>query len=205
MSARYRLVMVCAGGCERVYRQMDGFPVDIIGYYGMQRSTIRDGGLVILESHVSEADKALINERARLLRGELGFTDYDGDSVEFHASGMLTFPILGTAAPLEKKLAYDPGREKRRSCYGRVKEVFHDYAVFIGGSSSFDMAPPPFGKLYALSRYAGLSALSHDNIIYFGDDYGLGGNDSDVYHSDIEFVRIDDYMTFPEIARHLLL
>ena len=36
LSARYKLIMVGAGGCERIYRQMNEYPIDIIGFYGMQ-------------------------------------------------------------------------------------------------------------------------------------------------------------------------
>ena len=37
-----------------------------------------------------------------------------------------------------------------------------------------------------------------------GDDYGLGGNDESVYQSDIPFICIDDYRTFPDKVSHLL-
>ena len=31
LSSQYHTLMVCAGGCERVYRQIAEFPIDIIG------------------------------------------------------------------------------------------------------------------------------------------------------------------------------
>ena len=34
-----------------------------------------------------------------------------------------------------------------------VKEAFPQYTVFLGGSSSFDIVPRPYDKLYALERY----------------------------------------------------
>jgi HAD superfamily hydrolase (TIGR01484 family) len=204
LSQRYKLVMVCAGGCERVYKQMGEFPIDIIGFYGMQRSTMIGGRFKLIQSRSEAVDTLLMTKNANLLRKELGFTEYDGDTIEFHASGLVTFPILGTAAPLERKLSYDPDRAKRRKVYERVCEVFSTYKVFIGGSSSFDLAPPPYRKLYALTEYAQSEGFAPKEIIYFGDDYGLGGNDEDIYNSDISFVPIDDYRQFPAMVKKLL-
>ncbi|MFR6641073.1 MAG: hypothetical protein ACLUSP_06880 [Christensenellales bacterium] len=60
--------------------------------------------------------------------------------MEFHPSGMVTFPLLGTNADLADKLAFDSSRQKRKVLYPEVCEIFKDYAVYIGGSSSFDFS-----------------------------------------------------------------
>lgn len=205
LSERYQLVMVCAGGCERVYQQMDRFPIDIIGFYGMEFSTVTDGRFQIMDKAQIGNDKAEVAAKIELLRNELGFTNYDGASVEFHDSGMITFPLIGTNAPLDRKLAFDPDRRKRRKCYERVCEVFDTYNVFVGGSSSFDMAPKPYRKQYALEQYLDKCGIAKSQIVYFGDDYGFGGNDSDIYTSGIRFVTIDNYRDFPRMAKEVLL
>jgi hydroxymethylpyrimidine pyrophosphatase-like HAD family hydrolase len=192
--------MVCAGGCERVYKQMSEFPIDILGFYGMQFSTIKDGLFSIVENNAVPVNREQILNKAKIIRDEFDFLEYYGESVEFHASGMVTFPILGTTAPLDKKLAYDPYREKRRQCYSRVKEIFSDYTVFIGGTSSFDIVPKPFNKLHAIDKYLNTNGFNRSEVLFFGDDYGIGGNDSDVYESDIDFVCIDNYKDFLAIA-----
>lgn len=205
LSKKYHLVMVCAGGCQRVYEQLNGFMVDIIGFYGMERSVIQSGKLQIIEKVKIENEKTIIVKKVNYLRNALGFYKYYGDSVEFHDSGIVTFPVLGTEAPLEKKLSFDPNREIRRKCYRLVCEVFCNENVFIGGSSSFDIAPKPYRKLYALEQYMIKKNISKSEVIYFGDDYGLGGNDNDIFQSDISFIQIDDYRTFPKIAKEVLL
>jgi HAD superfamily hydrolase (TIGR01484 family) len=205
LSARYKLLMVCAGGCERVYRQMDGFPIDIIGYYGMERSTSENNEFKIIEKTEIASDKKDIITKIRGLRNELGLNDYYGDEVEFHDSGVITFPVIGTAAPIEVKLSFDPDRTKRRKYYRRVCEVFVDYNVFIGGSSSFDIVPKPYNKLHALESHLRHHNIGNTEVIYFGDDYGLGGNDRDIYNSDIRFITIDDYRDFPKIAKEVIL
>lgn len=38
LSEKYKVIMVGAGNAPRIYRQMGGFPIDIIANYGMQES-----------------------------------------------------------------------------------------------------------------------------------------------------------------------
>ena len=38
LSKKYKVIMVGAGAADRIYRQMNGYPIDIIGNYGMQES-----------------------------------------------------------------------------------------------------------------------------------------------------------------------
>lgn len=204
LSKHYDLLMVCAGSCDRVYNQLRQFPITISGFYGMQYAEAQNGTLKILDSVTVPVDRDRVSTYAEMIRKEFGFHDYYGDPVEFHDSGLITFPILGTKAKLEDKLKYDPDRAKRRQWYDRVCEIFEGYNVFIGGTSSFDIAPKPYSKLYALDRYLVEHGLTRNDVIFFGDDYGIGGNDRDVFESGIEFVAIDDYRTFPKIAAKLL-
>ena len=46
-------------------------------------------------------------------------------------------------------------------------------------------------------------AAPHE-VLFIGDDYGTGGNDESVYVSDIPFLCIDDYRTFPEKVQFLM-
>ena len=46
----YDLVMVGAGGCLRIYNQMNQFPIDIIGNYGLQESTIENGQFKLIRN-----------------------------------------------------------------------------------------------------------------------------------------------------------
>ena len=40
---KYRVLMVGAGGCMRIFNQLEGLPVDVIGNYGMQYARYADG------------------------------------------------------------------------------------------------------------------------------------------------------------------
>ena len=202
----YHLLMVGAGQCYRIYHQMGEYPIDIIGNYGMQfsRYEINKGILVnIYDEHVP-CDKEDVTKRIDALRQKQGFTSYSGESVEFHSSGCVTYPLLGTTADLSAKLAFDPDRSKRRAILEDVKSVFPDFNVFIGGSSSFDLSPFPYDKYYALDRYAQENGFCHDDILYIGDDYGPGGNDEAVYRSDISFLCVDDYTSTGNLLKNFL-
>ena len=207
LGKRYNLLMVGAGQVQRIFNQMEHFPIDIIGNYGMQYAAYnaRTGGLDMRRDEaISAGDRGSIEARVTALREKYGYTQFAGDNVEYHPSGCLTFPILGTKAAQADKLAFDPDRAKRRRIYAQVCAAFPEYCVFVGGSSSFDMAPRPYNKLYALDLYCREQGIAHENVLFIGDDYGTGGNDESVYLSDVPFLCVDDYTTFPALVQPLL-
>ena len=206
LSKKYKLLMVGAGQVMRIFNQLEAFPIDIIGNYGMQYGVYdpQMKSIVIARDIVADCAKIQITKKINYLRQKYGFTDFSGETVEFHPSGCVTFPILGTKAKQEDKLSFDPDRAKRRKIYDDVVNTFNDYCVFIGGSSSFDMAPMPYNKYFALDLYCKENGLSHDEVVYIGDDYGLGGNDESVYRSDFNYITIDNYLDFPTVVEPLL-
>lgn len=206
LAQRYRLVMVGAGQAGRIFRQMGGYPMDIIGNYGLQyaRYDAQSGELQMVRDLQLPCDRESVERRIAVLRQRVGYEDFAGESVEYHPSGCVTFPVLGTKAQQADKLAFDPERTKRRAVYDLVVQAFPEYHVFVGGSSSFDMAPRPYNKYHALDEYCRQLGITHDQVVYMGDDYGQGGNDESVYLSDIPFITVDDYRTLPQRAEILL-
>lgn len=198
LSKKYKLLMVGAGQAARIFNQLDNFPLDIIGNYGMQYSVYNNKtkSLDIVKNICVDCDKEEITKKVNFLRRKFGFESYIGENVEFHPSGCVTIPILGTAAPLSEKLAFDPDKTKRKAIYNEVVKLFPEFHVFIGGSSSFDMAPKPYNKYYALDLYCKENGILHSEAIYIGDDYKEGGNDHSVYASDFNYIEIDDYRDF---------
>lgn len=206
LSKKYKLLMVGAGQTRRIFNQMNRYPIDIIGNYGLQYArynketcdidTVRDLSF--------DVDKDYIEKTVTYFRNKYGFTEYRGENVEYHTSGCITFPILGTKAIQEEKLAFDPDRKKRRAFYDEVVTAFSNYNVFVGGSSSFDMSPKPYNKYYALDLYCKENGYSHQEVVYIGDDYGIGGNDESVYKSDFNYLTIDDYRDFTKVVAELL-
>lgn len=206
LSKKYKLLMVGAGQCMRIFNQMEKYPIDIIGNYGMQYGEYNEntGEFDIVEDNHLPCDREGVDKKVTMLREKYGFTEFKGDNVEYHDSGCVTFPILGTKADLSDKLAFDTTREKRRKIYDDVKNTFSEYTVFVGGTSSFDMAPAPYNKYYALDKYCKDNGYSHNEVVFVGDDYGIGGNDESVYKSDFNFICIDDYRELENVLKELL-
>lgn len=206
LGRKYKLVMVGAGQVRRIFDQMGHFPIDIIGNYGLQYAEYdpKNKGMSFKRDLTFDCDIASVEKRVDALRKKYGFEKFSGNSIEYHSSGCVTFAILGTDAKAEDKLAFDPDRSKRRAMYDDVVKAFPEYSVFVGGSSSFDMAPKPYDKCHALTLYCFEHGIMHDEVIFIGDDYGPGGNDEPVYKSEFGFITIDDYRTFKEKVQHLL-
>lgn len=206
LAERYKLVMAGAGNCNRIFEQLNRFPIDVIGNYGLQYAKYnKETGLIdIVRDERLPCDKEAVEAKITAMRKKYGFTEFKGENVEFHLSGCVTFPILGTKADIADKLAFDPDRSKRRAIYDEVCAEFSDYEVFVGGSSSFDMAPKPYNKYYALDLYCREHGFTHDEVVFVGDDYGLGGNDESVYKSDFGFICVDNYLDFGKCVAELL-
>jgi HAD superfamily hydrolase (TIGR01484 family) len=206
LAKHYKLLMVGAGKIHRIFNQLGRMNIDIIGNYGMQYGVYnaQTGDLDIVRDDVVPCDREKVARIADSFREKYGFTQFTGEAMEFHDSGCVTFPLLGTKAALEDKLAFDPDRSKRRAFYHEVVAAFDEYCVFVGGTSSFDMAPKPYNKYFALDRYCRENGLSHSQVVFIGDDYGLGGNDEPVYKSDFNYITIDNYLDFPERVKDLL-
>ena len=206
LSEKYKLIMVGAGQVGRIFNQMNKYPIDIIGNYGLQYAVYdkESDSMRIIRDLTFSTDREATEKKVTMFREKYGYTEYRGDNVEYHVSGCITFPILGTKAIQEDKLAFDPDRSKRRKIYDEVCQAFSDYNVFVGGSSSFDMAPKPYNKYYALDLYCKENGILHNEVVYIGDDYGVGGNDESVYKSDFNYLTIDDYRDFPNVVNGLL-
>ena len=104
LSQKYRLVIISAGSCERIFSQVGGFPIDIIGNYGMQTSTPDpESGLPRITRNITAVpDRKKIDAIAKELRRRHGFEHYTGDSVKYQESGMFSIALAGTAVDMRE-------------------------------------------------------------------------------------------------------
>ena len=174
LEKRYKCIMVGAGNAPRIYKQMGNYPIDILANYGMQESKMIDGKFTIVRQVTNAVDRAFFKEKTDYLRQKYGYTNYWGNSVEFHPSGMVTFGLLGTTPPAGMKIKFDPDRKKRRAMYPEVCKIFKDFSD------------------------------ARDEIIFIGDDFDDGGGDSHVRIKGMDYIAIDDYRKFPERVSVLL-
>ncbi len=204
LQKKYKVIMVGAGNAPRIYEQMNQYPIDIIANYGMQESKMIDGKFTIIREDTTYPDKEYFLEKVGYLREKYGYTEYKGESIEFHASGMVTFPLIGTKADIADKLAFDPTRAKRKVLYPEVLELFKDYTVFIGGTSSFDFSGKQYNKYDAVMKYAAENGYEKDEILYVGDDFGDGGGDSHIRLGGMDYVEVKDYTKLREDLKDIL-
>ncbi len=204
LSEKYKLLMVGAGNVPRIYGQMNEYPIDILGNYGMQEGKMIDGKMVIVRQDTQEVDRTFFLEKTNYIREKYGYTEYKGEPIEFHASGMVTFPFLGTKADVNDKIAFDPDRAKRKVIYPEALEIFKDFTVYIGGSSSFDFSAKKYNKYDAIVTYAKENGYELDEILYVGDDFGDGGGDSHVRLGGLDYINITDYEKFGEAMAEYL-
>ena len=204
LDGQYRCVMIGAGNAPRIYRQMGEYPIDIVGNYGMQESTVTNGCFKIVRAVTNEVDRAFFRRETDRLRAKYGYTEYEGEPLEFHASGMVTFGLLGTSPAAEHKIAFDPDKRKRRAMYKEVCETFKDYSVYIGGSTSFDFAGKQYNKYDATLDWAKRHGYALDDIVFIGDDFADGGGDSHVRLKGMDRIVINDYRNFADAVGVLL-
>ena len=204
LEKQYKCVMMGAGNAPRIYRQMGNYPIDIVGNYGMQIAEAADGSFRIVKAVTNTVDRKFFREKTDALRRKYGYTEYDGEPLEFHASGMVTFGLLGTKPSAEHKLSFDPDRKRRRAMYPEVCETFKDFSVYIGGSTSFDFAGREYNKYDATLAWAKDHGYALDDVVFIGDDFADGGGDSHVRIKGMDHIVITDYKKFADAVGVLL-
>ena len=85
--------------------------------------------------------------------------------------------------------------------FEKVLEIFKDYAVYIGGSSSFDFAPKQYNKYDACMRYASEHGYTVDEVLFVGDDFGDGGGDSHIRLRGMDYIEVTDFEKLPELMK----
>ncbi len=204
LSKKYKLLMVSAGAADRVYHQIDEYSIDIIGNYGMQEGKVIDGKFTIIKQENVSHDSEYFREKCDYLRKKYGHTNFFGESFEFYTTGMATFPLLGTKADIKDKILFDPDRAKRKIMYEEIVDIFSDYNVYIGGSSSFDFTDKKHNKYIAVMEYAEKNGYKKDEILFVGDDFGDGGGDSHIRLGGLDYIEVSDYRKLGEKLSYLL-
>ena len=82
----YRLLIVGAGSGSRIFRQMGGYPIDILANYGMQEWEYcqERGEMEVVRNISVRCDRESVDRRMDQLRRQFGYMNYAGESVEYH-------------------------------------------------------------------------------------------------------------------------
>lgn len=79
LGQKYKLIMVGAGQVNRIFNQMEAFPIDIIGNYGLQYGVYNKSSksIDILSDLKFDCDKESVERRVTLLRERYGYTNFE--------------------------------------------------------------------------------------------------------------------------------
>ncbi|XP_076288470.1 phosphomannomutase [Lasioglossum baleicum] len=107
-----------------------------------------------------------------------------GTFIEFR-TGMLNVSPVGRNCTKEERIQffeYDAENQVRQKFIQAIKKEFPDLALTysIGGQISFDVFPVGWDKTYCLRHVQG-----YNEIHFFGDKTTEGGNDYEIYESDL--------------------
>lgn len=140
-----------------------------------------------------EALQDLINFCLKYI-SELHLPFKRGTFVEFR-TGMINISPVGRNCTKKERIQfyeYDLEHQIRQKFIQAIKKEFPDLALTysIGGQISFDVFPIGWDKTYCLRHIRG-----YDEIHFFGDKTTEGGNDYEIYESDL---TVGHRVTCPE-------
>lgn len=178
LSKYYIIAILGARDNKVLYTQLNKiYSCHIFGSYGLNYiKTNKDSYEEIYNIEVKQ-NKDEVQFLTNKTRNLYGFKEYSGQSLELHSSGMITFPLLGTKAKIKEKLQFDPNSIIRRELYENIKDLFSNYSLIIGGTSSFDILPKGIDKAYGLYQIKNYLPFLDKEILYIGNDFNKYGND----------------------------
>ena len=92
--------------------------------------------------------------------------------------GMINFSVLGRDCPYSERERYsvwDKIENEREEIAKKLREIFPQYEIAVGGSISIDITPKGFGKGQIANHLR--KQYPDEKVIFFGDKTFEGGND----------------------------
>ena len=126
-----------------------------------------------------------------------------GEVIEDRGS-QITFSALGQQAPPERKYQWDPDGAKKEALRSGVARLLPDLEVRAGGTTSIDITRHGIDKAYGMRKLMEVLGLTSHDILYFGDQLGVGGNDYAVKAMGIDTIVVRDAID-TEVALATLL
>jgi phosphomannomutase len=186
----YTVVIVTGGKLEQVQKQVVENLVTPVGLevFSCSGATYHIYGIdgtpqEIYEHKIKDPHRWVIQKQITKAARKLGYWQEvtHGNAFEFRGS-QLTWSALGQLAAVDIKSGFDPDGSKRKAIIAELDLPGCD--VRLGGSTSIDVTIKGYDKAYAIEVLT-KSGYKLDEIIYFGDQFGPGGNDLPVRKSGV--------------------
>jgi hypothetical protein len=126
-----------------------------------------------------------------------------GDIIEDRGS-QITFSALGQQAPVEAKMAWDPGGSKKRALGAYASERLPDLEVRGGGSTSIDITRKGIDKAYGVGKLLVRLDAAAGDLLFIGDRLDDAGNDYPVYAMGVPSVSVDDWHETLKVVNELV-
>lgn len=133
----------------------------------------------------------------KAIKESLMETDYKkpekiyGEIIEDRGS-QITFSALGQNAPVEEKSKWDPDKKIRTVIIENLKNKLPNFEIRIGGSTSIDITKKGLDKSYGIYKMQEILEIPINKMVYIGDSFGEGGNDSSVEKTGIYKIDVSD-------------
>jgi phosphomannomutase len=142
---------------------------------------------------LSATEKATAVAALKEAAEQLGFWEQapTGNVIEDRGS-QITFSALGQQAPPERKYLWDPDGAKKEALRSAVAKLLPDLEVRAGGTTSIDVTRHGIDKAYGMRKLMEVLDLTSHDILYFGDQLDVGGNDYAVKSMGIDTIAVRD-------------
>lgn len=146
------------------------------------------------------------NDRGQIIKAlKESLMEYDfhkppkiyGEMIEDRGS-QITFSALGQNAPIEEKSKWDPDKKIRTEISNILRQKIPNFEIRIGGSTSIDITKKGLDKSYGIYKMQEILEIPVKDMVYIGDSFGEGGNDSSVEKTGIYRIDVSDTIGYKE-------
>jgi phosphomannomutase len=138
--------------------------------------------------------KTKIKEVLEASAKQLGYWEENpsGEIIEDRES-QITYSALGQKATPESKYAWDPDGSKKLEIRNLAAKSLPDLEVRAGGTTSIDVTRVGIDKAYGMQKLIEELDIIKDDILFFGDKLGEGGNDYPVKAMGIDSMEVSHW------------
>ncbi len=115
-----------------------------------------------------------------------------GATIEDRGS-RITYSVLGRAAPVTARTAWDPDGARQRAMLAQVSRRLPDFEVRAGDSTSIDVTLKGIDKAYGIRKLLAPLAATTDDLLFIGDRLDEQGNDHPVLAMGVRCVAVQNW------------
>jgi HAD superfamily hydrolase (TIGR01484 family) len=166
------------------------FPTCGSAFYKYSNNAIQK----VYSEEIPQEGREKIFKAFYIMFDKIGFKIPDklwGELIEDRITSV-AFSAFGQNAPLDIKSAWDPDKTKRVPMIRVLQELLPEFDVKIGGATTIDVTRKGINKAYGIKKMTEHLGFAKDEMTYFGDDFGEGGNDYPVMEAGVDCIPVEN-------------